>query len=435
MAVQTIGLISISAMLLLILLRVPVAIAMGMAGVFGYAAIDGWHKALLILGQAPFDIGSAYTLSVVPLFIVMGDLAMRSGMSAKLYTATQAAFFGIRGSQALATIGACAGFGAICGSSLATAATMTRIAIPEMRRAGYDDRLSTGSVAAGGSLGILIPPSIPFVIYALSSEQSVPRLFAAGLVPGFVLTTLYMAAAIVVTAIAPSWAPKGGSRATWQERVAHVVATWDVVLLFGVTIGGLYVGWFTPTEAAAVGAFGALFFGYFFGELTWNKVMESFEESIRTTCMLFVVVICAVVFSYFVTQAQLPQVLVGWAKEWNLGPIALVAVLMIFYIILGCFMDGLGMILITVPVFLPLVVANGFDPIWFGVMLVIVIELGLIHPPVGMNIFVIQAQVPDIPVLRIYQGIVPFLVPPIVLLALLVAFPEIALWLPKLLFQ
>ena len=203
-------------------------------------------------------MGSAYTLSVVPLFIVMGDLAMRSGMSAKLYAATRAAFFGIRGSQALATIGACAGFGAICGSSLATAATMTRIAIPEMRRANYDDRLSTGSVAAGGSLGILIPPSIPFVIYALSSEQSVPRLFAAGLVPGLVLTALYMLAALAIVAVAPSWAPKSDSRTTWRERLADVAATWDVALLFGVTIGGLYVGWFTPTEAAAVGAVGAL---------------------------------------------------------------------------------------------------------------------------------------------------------------------------------
>ena len=434
MSIQTIGLIGMAALVVLIFLRVPVAIAMGLVGFFGYASVDGFAKAMRVLGQTPFDVATGYTLSVVPLFILMGDFAMRSGMSANLYRSAQSLFVGMRGAHAFATLGACAGFGAICGSSLATAATMTRVAIPEMRRLGYDDRLSTGSVAAGGSLGILIPPSIPFVIFALIAEQSVPKLFAAGLIPGLVLTALYMIAAKVMIAWKPSWAPVAEGGRTWQQRLADIFASWDVMLLFAITIGGMYAGWFSPTEAASVGAFGALAIGVVRGQLSFPAIRESFVETIATSCMLFVIVICAMIFSYFVVQTSLPGVLVGWAKSWNLGPIALMLALIAFYIILGCFLDGLGMILITVPVFLPLVLASGFDPIWFGVVLVILIELGLIHPPVGMNIFVIQAQVPDVPILRIYQGIVPFLAAPAVLLVLLIAFPEIALWLPTTLF-
>ena len=433
MAVQAIGMIGMGALLVLIFLRVPVGIAMGLVGFFGYASIDGWWRAFSVLGQAPYDVAAGYTLSVIPLFIVMGDIALRAGMSAKLYDAARSLFFGIRGSQAYATIGACAGFGAICGSSLATAATMTRIAIPQMRRAGYDDRLSTGSVAAGGSLGILIPPSIPFVVYALTAQELVPRLFAAGLIPGLVLTALYMLVAVGITIARPSWAPvrEGEDR---RGRLRDITSVWDVALLFGVTIGGLYAGWFTPTEAAAVGAFGALGLGALSGSLSWQGARESFRAAIGTTCMLFVIVIGAVIFSYFVVQTQLPTLLVDWARSFNLGPIGLICILIAFYIVLGCFMDGLGMILITVPVFLPLVLASGYNSVWFGVILVVVIELGLIHPPVGMNIFIIQAQVPEVPVLRVYQGIIPFLLAPFVLLILLVVFPDIALWLPNLLF-
>jgi tripartite ATP-independent transporter DctM subunit len=433
MANGTIGMIGMGALLALIFLRVPVGIAMGLVGFFGYAAIDGWSRALSVLGQAPFDVASGYTLSVVPLFIVMGDLALRSGMSAKLYDAARAMFFGARGAQAYATIGACAGFGAICGSSLATAATMSRIAIPQMRRAGYDDRLSTGCVASGGTLGILIPPSIPLVVYALVAQESVPRLFAAGLLPGLLLTALYIITAFVTILALPTWAPKAEQATTARWR--DLFAIWDVALLFAVSIGGLYVGWFSPTEAAAVGAFGALLLGVLGGSLGWRAILDSFRAAVTTTCMLFVIVICAVVFSYFVVQAQIPTLLVDAAKDIHLGPIALILILIVFYIVFGCFMDGLGMILITVPVFLPLVVAAGFDPVWFGVVIVVLIELGLIHPPVGMNIFIIQGQLPDVPVLKIYQGIVPFLVAPFVLLAILIAMPSIALWLPNYLFK
>jgi C4-dicarboxylate transporter, DctM subunit len=434
MSVATIGLIGMAALLVLIFLRVPVAIAMGLVGFTGYAAINGWDRAMTVLGQAPFDIASGYTLSQVPLFILMGDLAMQSGMSARLFHAARSLFLGVRGSQVYATLGACAAFGAVSGSSLATAATMTRVAIPEMRRLRYDDRLSTGAVAAGGSLGILIPPSIPLVIYAIIAEQSVAKLYAAATIPGLALTLLYMLAIAPVIWWKRDWTPTEAHTLSFAERLAAVGKAWDLIVLVILTIGGLYAGWFTSTEAAAIGAFGAFVLGAVQGQLGWRQVLQSFADTVRTTCMLLTIVVCAVVFSYFVVLTQLPPLLVDAMQGIGIGPIGLIVLIIAFYVVLGCFLDGFGMILITVPVFLPLIVKAGFDPIWFGVILVIVIELGLIHPPVGMNIFVIQAQVAEVPVLRIYQGILPYLVAPFALLALLVAYPEIALWLPKVLY-
>jgi len=429
MTVQAIGLIGMGCLVTLIFLRVPVGVAMGLVGLCGYAAVDGWAKAFSVFGEVPFDVASNYSLSVVPMFVLMGELATQSGMSSQLYRAAKALFAGARGSQVLATIGACAGFGAVCGSSLATAATMTRIAIPEMRRSGYDDRMSTGSVAAGGSLGILLPPSIVFVIYSLISQQSVQKMFAAGLIPGLVLAALYMLVALATLAIKPGWAPHEPA-APLKERLRDLLLGWEVALLFGVAIGGLYAGWFSPTEAAGVGAFTAYVLGTLRRGLPPPVLWQCFRDTIRTTCLLFVIVMSAFIFSYFVVQTQLPGVLVSWVQAWNVGPIELVVILIVFYIVMGCFLDGGGMILITVPIFLPLVTQYGYDPVWFGVMLVVTVEMGLIHPPVGMNIFVIQARAPDIPILRIYQGIIPFLIAPLMLLVLLIAVPQLALWLP-----
>jgi tripartite ATP-independent transporter DctM subunit len=429
MTVQTIGLIGMGCLVMLIFLRVPVGVAMGLVGLCGYAAVDGWPNAFRVFSQVPFDVASNYSLSVAPMFILMGELATQSGMSSQLYRAAKALFAGARGSQALATIGACAGFGAVCGSSLATAATMTRIAIPEMRRSGYDDRISAGSVAAGGSLGILLPPSIVFVIYSIISQQSVQKMFAAGLIPGLVLAALYMLVALVTLAIKPAWAPREPSQ-TLLERARELLLGWEIALLFGVSIGGLYAGWFSPTEAAGVGAFTAFVLGVRRRGLPPPVLWRCFLDTIRTTCLLFVIVMSAFIFSYFVVQTQLPGVLVAWVQSWNVGRIELIVILIVFYIIMGCFLDGAGMILITVPVFLPLLAKYGFDPVWFGVMLVITVEMGLIHPPVGMNIFIIQARAPDIPILKIYLGIIPFLFAPLILLILLIAFPQTALWLP-----
>ena len=433
MSVQLIGVGGMVALLCLIFLRVPVAICMGLVGFFGYAAIDGWHRAAAVLGSTPFDISSGYALSVVPLFVLMGELGSASGMSSRLFRGTSSLFGGTRGALAYASIGANAAFGAVCGSSVASAATMTRICVPEMRRLHYDDRLSTGSVAAGGTLGILIPPSLIFVIYSVIAQQSVPKLFAAGLIPGLVLTALYIIVAALVVLAHPTWAPRGTALA-WSQRIRDVLGMWEFVLLFGVSVGGIYAGFFSPTEAAAVGSFMALMIGVVQGRLKGPALWHCFVETLKTSCMLFMIIICAIVFSYFVVQARLPEMLVGWTQRMALSPTALMLTLIAAYIVLGCFLEGIGLVLITVPVFLPVVTASGFDPIWFGVIVVIVVELGLIHPPVGMNLFVIQAQVPDVPILSIYKGTLPFLVAPIVLIAMLMAFPQIALYLPRLLY-
>ncbi len=430
MSVQMIGVIGMMALLALIFLRVPVAICLGLVGFLGYAALEGWTRATAVIGAAPFDLASGYALSVVPLFVLMGELASESGMSSRLFQGTKSMFGTMRGSLAYATIGANAAFGAVCGSSVASAATMTRICVPEMRRHHYDDRLSTGSVAAGGTLGILIPPSLIFVIYAVIAQQSVPRLFAAGLLPGLVLMGLYITAAAVMVRIFPSWAPRGEHESRAQ-RLSNLLGMWEFMLLFGVSVGGIYVGFFSPTEAAAVGAFMALVIGAIQQKLNWSVLAKCFAETTKTTCMLFMIILCAVIFSYFVVQAQLPDALIGWIKQMNMSPLALMLTLVVTYIVLGCFLEGIGLVLITVPVFLPVVVASGYDPVWFGVLVVVVVELGLIHPPVGMNLFVIQAQVPDIPILSIYKGTLPFLVAPIVLIMLLLAFPDIALYLPR----
>ena len=433
MSVQLIGVGGMVALLCLIFLRVPVAICMGLVGFFGYAAIDGWHRAAAVLGSTPFDISSGYALSVVPLFVLMGELGSASGMSSRLFRGTSSLFGGARGALAYASIGANAAFGAVCGSSVASAATMTRICVPEMRRLHYDDRLSTGSVAAGGTLGILIPPSLIFVIYAVIAQQSVPKLFAAGLIPGLVLTALYILVAALVVLARPSWAPRGIAL-PWRQRIRDMLGMWEFVLLFGVSVGGIYAGFFSPTEAAAVGSFMALMIGVVQGKLKGPALWHCFVETLKTSCMLFMIIICAIIFSYFVVQARLPEMLVGWTQRMAFSPTALMLTLIAAYIVLGCFLEGIGLVLITVPVFLPVVMASGFDPIWFGVIVVIVVELGLIHPPVGMNLFVIQAQLPDVPILAIYKGTLPFLVAPIVLIAMLMAFPRIALYLPRLLY-
>lgn len=422
-----------AALVALILLRIPVGVALGLVGFVGYASVNGWSNAATVLGQVPIDVASNYTFSQIPLFILMGELAMHSGLSARLFDAARVAFSGVRGAQAYATLGACAAFGSVSGSSVATAATMTRIAIPEMRRAGYDDRLSTGSVAAGGSLGILIPPSIPLVIYAIIAEQSVTKLYAAALIPGLLLTALYMLCVLPVVALCPHWVPAEEARPSLLSRIKALISGWEIVLLIVFIIGGMLAGWFTANEAAAVGVVATAVLGRFAGDLSWSGVVASFVETVRTTCMLFVIVISAVVLTYFVVLTQLPALLTQWAQGLGLSPVGLIISMIVFYIVLGCFMEAFGMILITVPVFLPVIVQAGFDPLWFGIILVIVIELGLIHPPVGMNIFVMQAQLPDIPVITLYQGIVPFLAAPIVLLGLMIAYPSLANWLPSLL--
>jgi len=396
-------------------------------------ALSNWASTLATLGQAPFDTASLYTLSVVPLFILTGGVASGTGLSSDLFKAARVMMSNLRGGLAVATIGASACFGAVCGSSIATAATMTPISLKEMRAAGYSDRIATGAIAAGGTLGILFPPSIILVIFGAIAQQSVPKLFAASLIPGFLLTGFYIAVALVVAYRRPHEAPPG-PKTSIVERFAALRGPWQFLTLFLVTIGGIYAGVFSPTEAASVGALGAILLGIAGRRLRFNELWQSIETAVVTSCMLFIIIISANVFSYFIVQTQLPTLLVEQARILALpGPLVMLFVI-IAYIIMGCFLEAIGMILITVPVFLPLVTAYGYDSAWFAIIVVIVVEVGLIHPPVGMNLFVVQAQAPDIKTMMIYRGVVPFLVAPFVLIVLLVLFPGLALWLPRLLY-
>ncbi len=428
-----VGLTGIVALFLLLLLRLPVWAALSLVGFVGNIVLSGWTSAFATLGQAPFDTASLYTLSVVPLFILTGEVASGTGLSADLFKAAQVMLSGIRGGLAVATIGASACFGAVCGSSIATAATMTPISLREMRKAGYADSLATGSIAAGGTLGILFPPSIILVIYGAIAQQSVPKLFAAGLIPGLLLTALYIVTALIVAARRPLDAPAVPS-APMRDRIVALRGPWQFLTLFVVTIGGIYAGIFSPTEAASIGALGAILLGVVGRRLRLGALINTVEGAVRTSCMLYVIIIGANLFAYFIVQTQLPSLLAEQARVMALPGGLVMAFVVLAYILMGCFLEAIGMILITVPVFLPLIVSYGYDPTWFGIIVVIVVEVGLIHPPVGMNLFVVQAQAPDIRTVTIYRGIVPFLVAPFALLVLLFLFPQLALWLPRLLY-
>jgi tripartite ATP-independent transporter DctM subunit len=417
----------------LLFLRVPIWIALVLVGLFGNALVLGWPGALTLAGTAPFDVATSYTLSVVPLFILMGEVATSSRLSAELFQAARVILSGFRSALASATLLASACFGAVSGSSVANAATMTRIALPEMRKAGYDPGLATGSIAAGGTIGILIPPSIVLVFYAAIAEQSVPKLFAAGLFPGIVLTLLYIGCAVVIAYVKPDHAPQG-PRHAWRMRIAALREPWQFLVLFAVTIGGIYAGIFSPTEAAAIGAFGAILIGFLGRRLSIADLVRAVQNTVVVSGALFVIVFGANLFSFFIVQTHLPELLLEGARAADLSPLAVIVLILLAYLVLGCFLEGIGMVLITVPVFLPVVIKYGYDPVWFGILLVVMVEVGLLTPPVGLNLFVIQAQAPDVPLTAIYRGILPFLAAPLILIILLFLFPGLALWWPRLLY-
>ncbi|MCP4733952.1 MAG: TRAP transporter large permease [Bosea sp.] len=430
MSATSIGLIGMATLVGMILARIPVGVALGLTGFVGYAAIDGFAKARLVFGAVPLELSSAYALSVLPLFTLMGALATMAGLSGDLFRASNAIFAGMRGSLAMAAVGASAAFGAVCGSSLATAATMSRISIPQMLKAGYSPALAAGVVAAGGTPGILIPPSLILMIYGIIAQLSIIKLFAAALIPGLVLTGLYLLTVWLWVRIRPEAAPKLPNESKAQA-FRLVLTIWDVAALFLVTFGGIYLGWFSPTEAAAVGAFGALLLGLLRKGFARGDVATAFTETTRITANLVLIVLGSTIFSYFVVQTGMAQSVVKSIGAVGLSPLAVMLLLIAFYVFLGCFLEGIGMVLVTVPVLLPLVLSTGYDPIWFGVLLVIVVEIGLIHPPVGMNLFVIRTQAPEISLGAMYRGVLPFLLAPFVLIGMLLAWPELALWLPR----
>jgi tripartite ATP-independent transporter DctM subunit len=431
MSPSLIGVLGIGVLFGLLLLRVPVWISLLLVGFFGNVLVNGWPAAFALAGTAPFDVASSYTLSVVPLFILMGEVASGSRLSGELFSAARVILSGFRGGLAIATLAASALFGAVSGSSLANAATMTRMALPELRKAGYDDGLATGCIAAGGSTDILIPPSIILVIYAAIAELSVPKLLAAGLIPGLVLTLLYMLVALAVVYVRPHYAPDRESY-SFRERIAALREPWQFIVLFIVTIGGIYAGIFSPTEAASIGAFGAIAIGLLGRRMSWKDVLIAIESTVIVSGVLFVIVFGANLFSFFIVQTHLPDLLLETAKAYNLSGLQVMILIIVGYILMGCFLEAIGMVLITVPVFQPIIMKFGYDPIWFAIIVVIMVEIGLIHPPVGMNLFVIQAQAPEVKITSIYRGIIPFLVAPLILIVLLFMFPGLALWLPKL---
>lgn len=429
MSGPAVGALGFAAVLVLIALRVPVAIAMGAVGALGYGIVNGWSGLPFVLGRAPFESVFPASLSVLPLFIMMGIFSAHGGLSRSLY-GTVAAFVGhLRGGLALATIGACAVFGAVCGSAIATAATMGRVALPEMRRLNYDDRLASASVAAGGTLGVMIPPSILFVIYGLMTEQSIGKLLAAGILPGVLGTGLYMLAVGFATARDPKLGPPA-PRVPWRERIAALKNVWSVALLFFVVLGGMYFGWFSPTEAAAVGAFGAVLLSWLSGKLTRGGFAEAVKETAATTGMIFMILIGAGIFNYFIDSTGLTDALIRWVKDRGWSPWTVMTALMLMYIVLGALMDELAMMLLTVGAVFKLVTALGFDPIWFGVMFVTVCEIGMIVPPVGINLFVIQS-VSGLALSTIVRGITPFVAADCVRLLTIALVPALATWLPS----
>ena len=427
------GLLGLAAMLALSTLHVPIAIAMGVVGFIGLALMRGWTPAMASVSTTLYETGFQYMLSVIPLFILMGNFVTRAGMSHELYRAANAFVGHRRGGLAMATIVACAGFGAICGSAIATAATMAKVAHPSMRRLGYADTLSTGSIAAGGTLGILIPPSVIMIIYCLMTEQNIGAMFAAGLLPGLVALGFYVAAVRYVVWRNPAAGPPG-ERIAWPERIAALRDVWGVIVLFGLVMGGIYGGWFTATEAAGIGAVGGLFFAIVRGRLSSRETVEVLVESVRTTAMLFAILIGALIFANFINFTTMPGDLKDFVTRFEIHPILVVVAICVIYVLLGTAMEELSMILLTVPLFFPLVTHLGFHPIWFGILVVCVVEIGMISPPVGMNVFVLSSVLPTVPSSTVWRGVMPFFVADLFRLAVLIAFPSIALVLPRLLF-
>ena len=427
---MTSALIGFACVFLLALLRLPLAFAMGLVGFVGVGWLVGWQAAFASVSQVVYETGFAYTLSVIPLFILMGNFVARAGLAQELYAAAHAFTSHIRGGLAHATILACAGFGAICGSSIATAATMSRVAYPSMKKLGYSDELSTGVMAAGGTLGIMIPPSTIMVIYGIITQTHIGKLFAAGILPGLLTTILLMLGVSIVTYRHPEYAPPG-QRQSWPQRWHALRGIWGTVLLVLVVLGGIYGGLFTATEGAGFGAFGAFLFALARGRLNWHMLYQVLVESTRTTGMLFALLIAATIFANFVNFTTLPSDLRDWVVGLGLPPVAIFMVMMLTYIVLGTVMEELTMVLLTLPLFFPIVVALGYDPVWFGVLIVMVVQIGLISPPVGMNIFILKALIPGVQLTQIYKGCWPFVALMSATLLLLVNFPGISLWLPS----
>jgi C4-dicarboxylate transporter DctM subunit len=426
-----IGALGVVLLMVLLFMRMPIAVAMGVVGVLGLGLVVGFEAGLSILKTAPFAAIARYGFSVVPLFILMGSFCFHAGVSRDLYYTVNKWIGHFRGGLAMATVGACAGFAAVSGSSLATVATMGTVALPEMKKYKYSPELATGAIAAGGTLGILIPPSVVLVIYGILTEQSIAALFLAGFIPGILEALFYIITISIVCRFNPKAGP-AGPKTTFKEKIISLKDTWPIFTIFVIVIGGIYTGIFSPTEAAGIGAFSALLIALLKRKLARNNFISSLEDTMKSTAMIFTILIGAMVLGYFLTATRLPFELANVVSGLDLNRFIILGLILAVYVILGCIMIPMAMVILTIPIVFPLITAQGFDPIWFGIITVRIFEIAQITPPVGMNVFVMKGVAPDIPMGTIYKGIIPFFIADICHLILLIVFPQIALFLPSL---
>lgn len=431
MTPTAIGITGLVVLIALMFLQIPVGFVMAIVGFTGFGLLVTWDASLNLLARDFFSIFSSYNLTVIPLFVLMGQLAYHSGISGRLFNAAHKFFGHLPGGLAIATIGACAGFSAICGSTSATAATMASVALPEMKKYNYDPSLATGVVAAGGSLGILIPPSTIFIIYGIMTEQSVGKLFMAGILPGILLSLLFVATVLIWTRMQPGLC-EPAPKSTLKEKIASLSGIIETFILFILVMGGLFIGVFTPTEAAAIGAFGTLIIALIGRNLSWRGFVQSLQETTRISCMILVIVAGATVFGHFLAVTSIPTEIGDWVSELQVHPYIIMGLILFIYLAMGCLMDSLAMIMLTIPIFFPVVTALGFDPIWFGVIIVVVTEMGVITPPVGINVYVVAGVARDIPLHVIFKGTAHLLMAQLATAVLLILFPQISLFLPSL---
>ncbi len=431
MSPGTVATIGILILVFLFLLRMPVAYVMTLIGFLGFSYMTSIGGALSILGKDFWVMFSSYSLTVVPMFVFMGTVAFYSGMSSRLYNTAYKFLGHLPGGLAIATCYACAAFGACCGSTTAGAAAMGKVTLPEMKKYNYDPSMATACVASAGSLAILIPPSTIFIIYGVLTEESIGKLFASGILPGLLLATIFALTIFILCRRNPHLGP-AGAKASWRERIASLTGVFEMFILFILVMGGLFVGWFTPTEAGASGAAGALLIALLRRRLSLQGLLNSLVETTQITAMIFLVVTGATIFGHFMAVTRVPFELSEWVGGLGVSPYVIMGFIILGYLIAGCFMDSLAMVTLTVPVLYPLILKLGFDPIWFGVIIVLVAEMGVITPPVGINVYVIKGVASDIPLETIFRGIFPFLLAEIICTAILIAFPEIALFLPRL---
>jgi C4-dicarboxylate transporter DctM subunit len=432
-----IGIIGIVVMVIIFMARMPVAFVMAMIGYLGFSIMISEQGALSLLSRTVYDVFSSYGLTTIPLFILMGQLAFNSGISRRLYDTGYKFLGSTKGGLAMATVAACTAFGAVCGSSPATAATMATVGLPEMKRYKYADELATGAVASGGGLGMIMPPSIVLIVYGILTEQSIGKLFVAGIIPAILVTILFIICIYIRCRLNPEQGPAGESF-TWRQKFKSLLGMGETLAVFVLVMGGLFIGLFTPTEAAAVGALGVLAVSFIRRQLTWDGFVESLYETLRTSCMVMMLIAGATIFGKFLAVTRIPFDMATWVGGFDLPPYMVLAVVVLIYFFGGCFMDALAFVMLTVPIFFPLVVGLGYDPIWFGLIIVMVTEMGVITPPVGINVYVVYGVaknvIGEVPLESIFKGIIPFLLAVILGIIILMIFPQIILFLPNLMY-